>query len=32
MKVHREDGWLLYFWHGIGIVTWAKLLARGRFS
>ena len=32
MKVHREGGWLLYFWHGMGIVTWAKLLARGRFD
>lgn len=32
MKVHREGGWLLYFWHGMGVVTWAKLLARGRFD
>ena len=32
MKVHREGGWLLYFWHGMGLVTWAKLLARGRFD
>ncbi|MEM8743332.1 MAG: sulfotransferase [Pseudomonadota bacterium] len=32
MKVHREGGWLLYFWHGMGIVTWIKLLARGRFD
>lgn len=32
MKIHREGGWLLYFWHGMGVVTWAKLLARGRFD
>jgi len=32
MKVHREGGWLLYFWHGMGITTWAKLVARGRFD
>lgn len=32
MKVHREGGWLLYFWHGMGVVTWAKLLARGKFD
>lgn len=32
MKVHREGGWLLYFWHGMGVLTWAKLLARGRFD
>lgn len=32
MKVHREGGWLLYFWHGMGVVTWLKLLARGRFD
>ena len=32
MRVHREGGWLLYFWHGMGVVTWAKLLARGRFD
>jgi len=32
MRVHREGGWLLYFWHGMGIVTWAKMLARGRFD
>lgn len=32
MKVHREGGWLLYFWHGMGVVTWSKLLARGRFD
>src|SRR5680860_1650772 len=32
MKVHREGGWVLYFWHGMGVVTWAKLLARGRFD
>ncbi|MDA7948905.1 MAG: sulfotransferase [Hyphomicrobiaceae bacterium] len=32
MKVHREGGWLLYFWHGMGIVTWFRLLARGRFD
>lgn len=31
-KVHREGGWLLYFWHGMGVVTWIKLLARGRFD
>ena len=32
MKVYREGGWLLYFWHGMGVVTWVKLLARGRFD
>ena len=32
LKVHREGGWLLYFWHGMGVVTWAKLLIRGRFD
>jgi len=32
MKVHREGGWLLYFWHGMGVITWAKLLIRGRFD
>jgi hypothetical protein len=32
MKVHREGGWLLYFWHGMGVITWAKLLMRGRFD
>jgi len=32
MRVHREGGWLLYFWHGMGVVTWAKLLWRGRFD
>ncbi len=32
MKIHREGGWLLYFWHGMGVVTWAKLLIRGRFD
>ena len=32
MKVHREGGWLLYFWHGMGVATWSKLLARGRFD
>lgn len=32
MKVHREGGWLLYFWHGMGVTTWAKLLMRGRFD
>ncbi|MEC9368876.1 MAG: sulfotransferase [Pseudomonadota bacterium] len=31
-KVYREGGWLLYFWHGMGIGTWARLLARGRFD
>lgn len=31
-KVYREGGWLLYFWHGMGVWTWAKLLARGRFD
>ncbi|MDH3579069.1 MAG: sulfotransferase [Hyphomicrobiales bacterium] len=31
-KVYREGGWLLYFWHGMGIGTWVKLLARGRFD
>lgn len=31
-KVYREGGWLLYFWHGMGIGTWLKLLARGRFD
>jgi hypothetical protein len=32
MRVHRKGGWLLYFWHGMGVVTWAKLLVRGRFD
>lgn len=32
MKVHREGGWLLYFWHGMGVLTWARLLARGKFD
>ncbi|MFQ5625678.1 MAG: sulfotransferase, partial [Methyloligellaceae bacterium] len=32
VKVYREGGWLLYFWHGMGVVTWAKLLKRGRFD
>ncbi len=32
MKVHREGGWLLYFWHGMGVLTWFRLLARGRFD
>ncbi len=32
LKVHREGGWLLYFWHGMGVITWAKLLIRGRFD
>jgi hypothetical protein len=31
-KVYREGGWLLYFWHGMGLWTWGKLLARGRFD
>lgn len=31
-KVYREGGWLLYFWHGMGFGTWARLLARGRFD
>lgn len=31
-KVYREGGWLLYFWHGMGVMTWARLLARGNFD
>jgi hypothetical protein len=31
-KVHREGGWLLYFWHGMGLSTWIRLLRRGRFD
>ncbi|GAB4238535.1 MAG: sulfotransferase [Methyloligellaceae bacterium] len=31
-KIYREGGWLLYFWHGMGVLTWARLLARGGFD
>lgn len=31
-KVYREGGWLLYFWHGMRVGTWLRLLARGRFD
>jgi LPS sulfotransferase NodH len=31
-KHRREGGWMLYFWHGMGLLTWVRLLRRGRFD
>jgi len=31
-KLQREGGWMLYFWHGMGLSTWIGLLRRGRFD
>lgn len=31
-KVHREGGWLLYFWHGMRCRTWWRLLKHGNFD
>lgn len=32
LRVHREGGWLPYFWHGMRFGTWIGLLRRGRFD
>lgn len=31
-KVYRHGGWALYFWHGMRLSTWWRLLRRGRFA
>jgi LPS sulfotransferase NodH len=31
-KIQREGGWLLYFWHGMRLGDWLRLLKRGRFD